>query len=151
MLIFWRQRLVILANPKTGTTALEETLAPLAAVVVQRPPQLKHTGAGKYHKFLAPYVGDGKDHTFQIVGVMREPVDWLGSWYRYRQRNEEVTDKSTHDISFDDFVRAWCTRKPPEPAPREGPTGPGRMTERLVVVRKRVTTVERRSLSSKAA
>ena len=54
MLIFWRQRLVILANPKTGTTALEETRAPLAAVVVQRPPQLKHTGAGKYHKFLAP-------------------------------------------------------------------------------------------------
>jgi hypothetical protein len=114
MLIFWRQRLVVLANPKTGTTALEETLAPLAAVVVQRPPQLKHTGANKYHKFLAPYVGDGKEHKFQIVGVMREPVDWLGSWYRYRQRGEEVSEKSTHHVSFDDFVRAWCQHKPPE-------------------------------------
>ena len=114
MLIFWRQRLVILANPKTGTTALEEVLAPLAAVVVQRPPQLKHTGANKYHKFLAPYVGDGKEHTFQIVSVMREPVDWLGSWYRYRQRRDEASEKSTRHVSFDDFVRAWCQSSPPD-------------------------------------
>ena len=114
MLIFWRQRLVVLANPKTGTTALEEALAPLASVVVQRPPQLKHTGANKYHRFLAPYVGDDKDHPFQIVGVMREPVDWLGSWYRYRQRKDEASDKSTRHVSFDDFVRAWCQKSPPE-------------------------------------
>lgn len=114
MLIFWRQRLVVLANPKTGTTALEEVLAPLAAIVVQRPPQLKHTGAGKYNRFLAPYVGDGREHRFTVVGVMREPVDWLGSWYRYRRRGEEVGEKTTHHVSFDDFVRAWCQAEPPE-------------------------------------
>ncbi len=114
MLIFWRQRLVVLANPKTGTTALEETLAPHAAIVVQRPPQLKHTGANRYHRFLAPYVGDGKDHKFTVVGVMREPIDWLGSWYRYRQRKDEVDDKSTRGKSFDDFVRAWCQETQPE-------------------------------------
>lgn len=114
MLIFWRQKLVVLANPKTGTTALEETLAPHAAIVVQRPPQLKHTGANRYHRFLAPYVGDAKDQKFTVVGVMREPVDWLGSWYRYRQRKDEVNEKSTHHVSFDAFVEAWCQTDPPE-------------------------------------
>lgn len=114
MLIFWRQRLVVLANPKTGTTALEEVLAPHAAIVVQRPPQLKHTGANKYHRFLAPYVGDSKEQKFTIVGVMREPIDWLGSWYRYRQRKDEVSSKTTHQMNFDDFVRAWCRDEQPE-------------------------------------
>jgi len=83
-------------------------------VAVQRPPQLKHTGAQKYHRFLAPYVGDGKNRDFTVVGVMREPIEWLGSWYRYRQRGDEVAGKSTQGISFDDFVRAWCQEEQPE-------------------------------------
>jgi hypothetical protein len=116
MLVFWRQRLVVLANPKTGTTALEETLAPLAAIVVQRPPQLKHTGANRYHRHLAAYVGDNKEAKFTLVGVMREPVDWLGSWYRYRLRKDEVSEKSTQRMSFDAFVQAWCQKDPPEVA-----------------------------------
>ena len=45
---------------------------------------------------------------------MREPTDWLGSWYRYRQRDEADAGKSTRGMSFDEFVRAWCSDPRPD-------------------------------------
>lgn len=51
------------------------------------------------------FIGENLD----IVAVMREPIDWLGSWYRYRQRSD-LDDKpsSTKGITFDDYVAAYC-------------------------------------------
>jgi hypothetical protein len=45
---------------------------------------------------------------------MREPIDWLGSWYRFRQR-DDVADPaaSTRGMSFDDFANAYCERPQP--------------------------------------
>lgn len=37
LLIFWKQRVVFLANPKTGSTSLEMALEPLAEIAFQRP------------------------------------------------------------------------------------------------------------------
>ena len=114
MLVFWRQGLVFLATPKTASTSIETALSPLAAVVVMRPPQLKHTNAQKYQRHVAPFLGDPKGETFVTTALMREPVDWLGSWYRYRRRDDEVPEKSTRALSFDDFVRAYCQAEQPE-------------------------------------
>lgn len=114
MLVFWRQGLVFLATPKTASTSIEAALSPLAAVVVMRPPQLKHTNASKYQRHVAPFLGDAKGTSFVTTALMREPLNWLGSWYRYRQRPEEVPEKSTRDISFDEFVRAYCRDEQPE-------------------------------------
>lgn len=114
MLIFWRERLVLLATPKTATTALESVLAPQAAIVVMRPPQLKHTNAQRYQRFVAPYLGDKDGTEFPTTALMREPRDWLGSWYRYRQRPDEVAGKSTRHLGFDDFVRGYCQDDQPE-------------------------------------
>lgn len=115
MLVFWDQRLTFLATPKTGSTAIEAALESLSAVVVQRPPVLKHTTVRRYHRFLGPYFEIASGHAFAVTALMREPRDWLGSWYRYRQR-EEITDprKSTIGKSFDDFVQAYCSDNPEE-------------------------------------
>lgn len=114
MLVFWQQRLALLATPKTGTTAIESALESLAAVVIQRPPQLKHTTVARYHRFIGPYLESSAGQPFTLVTVMREPRDWLGSWYRYRQRQDMGNDQnSTSGISFEDFVRAYCSDKPP--------------------------------------
>ena len=43
MLVFWKARLVMLAVPKTGTSAYERALSPLAGMVVSDPPELKHS------------------------------------------------------------------------------------------------------------
>lgn len=115
MLVFWKQRLVYLATPKTGTTAIEAALESLASVVIQRPPELKHTSVQRYWKYLAPFLEKAADEDFTVVAVMREPIDWLGSWYRYRQRGSGVTpEKSTRGMSFDAFVEGYLSDPQPE-------------------------------------
>jgi hypothetical protein len=114
MLVFWEQRLAFLATPKTGSTAIAAALESLAAVSIQRPPLLKHTTVHRYRRFIGPYLEAASKDTFTLVALMREPRDWLGSWYRFRQREETEPGKSTAGMSFDAFVRAWCQDPRPE-------------------------------------
>lgn len=114
MLVFWEQRLVLLATPKTGTTSIAKALESRAAISIQRPPELKHTPVKRFRRFIGPYLEQVSKEPFTVVGVMREPRDWLGSWYRYRQR-PGIPDKrrSTAGMSFDAFIEAYCSEKPP--------------------------------------
>jgi hypothetical protein len=116
MLVFWPQKLVILAMPKSGSTAIEASLGQLATLAISRPPELKHTPAYRYQRFLAPYLrNSSRDaETFEVFAIMREPIDWLGSWYRFRQR-ESVTEpgRSTLGLSFDEFVDGYMSKPRP--------------------------------------
>lgn len=114
MLVFWDQRLAFLATPKTGSTAIAAALESLAAVSIQRPPLLKHTTVHRYRRFIGPYLEAASKGEFTVVALMREPRDWLGSWYRYRQRDETDPARSTRGMSFDSFVRAWCSDPRPD-------------------------------------
>ena len=114
MLVFWRQGLVFLATPKTASTAIETSLSPLAAVIVSRPAHLKHTNMQKYQRQMAPFLGDSIGERFATTALMREPEAWLSSWYRYRRRDGEVPEKSTREMSFDDFVLGYCQSEQPE-------------------------------------
>ena len=114
MLVFWKERLVFLAVPKTGTTAIEGALAPKAALVLREPPLLKHATVQRYKRILQPMMDITKEPPFDTVAVVRDPVDWLGSWYRYRHRDDRVGHaNSTRGLSFDDFVGAYMADKPP--------------------------------------
>jgi hypothetical protein len=117
MIFLHKARLVILSQPKTGTTALEEVLSPRASISVSKPPELKHMSYRGFMKFVAPLIEaqTGLDRSdYEVVAVMREPVDWLGSWYRYRTRDELKKPGNprsmnfTGNMSFDDFVRDVC-------------------------------------------
>lgn len=114
MLVFWEQRLAFLATPKTGSTAIAAALESLAAVSIQRPPLLKHTTVHRYRRFIGPFLKAASKDSFTLVALMREPRDWLGSWYRFRQREETEAGKSTRGMTFDAFVRAWCQDPRPE-------------------------------------
>lgn len=122
MLIFWRQRLVLLATPKTGTTSLEASLESMADVAVLRPPALKHTTASSYRRHLAPYLEERAGGAFRTVAMMREPGDWLGSWYRSRLREaDEIDHLDERDLpaplrSFPEFVEAHLLAAPPPAA-----------------------------------
>ncbi len=114
MLVFWDQRLVFLATPKAGSTAVAAALEPLAALSVQRPPLLKHTNARRYHRFIGPYLKAASGDVFTTVALMRHPIDWLGSWYRYRLREDVLDERMrTAGMTFDDFARAYC--RSPQP------------------------------------
>lgn len=115
MLVFWKQKLVLLAVPKTGTTAYAEALKTQASMIVSDPPELKHAPVYRYNRFFRPmFERMGASH-MDVMAVVREPVSWLGSWYRYRQRPFlEGRATSTKDISFDRFVDAYCSgQRPP--------------------------------------
>ncbi|GAW33851.1 hypothetical protein RA2_00896 [Roseovarius sp. A-2] len=115
MLVFSNQRLVLLAVPKTGSTALEVALAPLASMIVRGPPELKHAPVYRYNRFFRPMIERFAGGEVAVVAVMREPVSWLGSWYRYRHRAALAGHpNSTQGISFDAFVSSYCQGKPQE-------------------------------------
>ncbi len=106
MLVFWAEKLVFLAVPKTGTTAIEGALAPRASMVLRDPPQLKHSPVYRYRRFLQPlFAQGGGQPDMETFAIVRDPIDWLGSWYRYRMRDALIGHQnSTLGISFDDFV-----------------------------------------------
>lgn len=110
MLVFWKEKLVLLAVPKTGTTALEQVLAPRASIAVLDPPELKHAPVYRYNRFFRPMFEKAcKTDDIETVAVMREPVSWLGSWYRYRSRAFlKGRPTSTDGLSFDEFVLAYA-------------------------------------------
>ncbi len=119
MLIFWRQRLVVLATPKTGSTSLEAALESLADVAVLRPRALKHTSAAACRAHVIPYLEAAAGAPFESVALMREPVDWLGSWYRAELREAQEAGwpedpASTEALAdFEAFVAAHLGPAPP--------------------------------------
>ena len=51
-----------------------------------RSPRTKHMTMRVFERYMMPYlreIGAGDTETFCVI---REPTDWLGSWYRYRSR-----------------------------------------------------------------
>lgn len=113
MLIFAEHGLAYLANPKSGSTAVMLALQPKADIVFKR--GRRHMNAKRFLKHVAPFLKDTYDIETETVAVMRNPADQLRSWYKYRTRAELAgTPRSTADISFDEFARAACSRKPPE-------------------------------------
>lgn len=113
MLIFSASRLAYLATPKTGTTAVEIALAPRADIIFGK--RRKHMTAQHFKAKIAPFL----IHTFGVeaetVAVMREPVDQLRSWYKYRARPAiSGRPRSTEGLSFDDFVMAVTSEAPPD-------------------------------------
>lgn len=108
MLIFWKARLAVLAVPKTGSTALEQALSPVADSAILNPPGLKHCTVRKFRRELSPFFEQKGKRRLELVAVMREPVDWLGSWYRYRTRGDlDGQANSAAGLTFDQFVDGY--------------------------------------------
>ncbi len=114
MLVFIKEKLVILAVPKTGSTALQSALASRADMVVANPPELKHAPIYRYDRFFRPMFRKMFDVDPEIMAIVREPTDWLGSWYRYRTRKFlQGESTSTANLSFDKFVCAYLEEERP--------------------------------------
>lgn len=108
MLIFWCRRLVFLATPKAGSTAVEVALESLAEVAVQRPPEMKHVNAEGFQRFVRPWLAALTVDRFTTIALMREPVDWVRSWYRFRLRDDQ--EDPAHPmagVDFDRFARSY--------------------------------------------
>jgi len=114
MMVFYGAKLVLLSVPKTGSTAVQSALRPHADMVISDPPELKHSPLYRYNRWVRPMFEKVCGTELEVVAIMREPVDWLGSWYRFRQRPHlDGRPTSTREISFDRFVDDYCRGKRP--------------------------------------
>ncbi|WP_420005934.1 gamma-glutamyl kinase [Arenibacterium sp. LLYu02] len=114
MMVFYKARLVLLSVPKTGTTALQSALRPHADMVISDPPELKHAPVYRYNRWVRPMFDKVCGAELEVVAVMREPVSWLGSWYRFRQRDDLMgKPASTKGLNFDQFVEDYCKGQRP--------------------------------------
>lgn len=114
MLIFLHHDLVFLPGSKTGTTALEGALRPHCSIEVRNPPRLRHMNVRRFRREWRPFLNASYGFDGQTVSILREPLEWLQSWFRYRSRDEiKATDRSTANMSFDSFIEAVLQDTPP--------------------------------------
>jgi len=104
MLIGVAKRFVFVANTKTASSSIEALLAPHAEISRPGGPAAKHSSIGQI-RYVYSFLFNQPDHapeTFFTFGVMRDPIDWIGSWYRFRRGNK-VEAPLPRDLSFRDF------------------------------------------------
>ncbi|MEM9715094.1 MAG: sulfotransferase family 2 domain-containing protein [Pseudomonadota bacterium] len=111
MLIFLEKSLIVYAVPKTGSTALQAALHRHADISMQG--AAKHITVGKVEKRLSSFLGSLTDTPLEGFAIIREPIEWLHSWYRYRRRADVPAERSTADLGFDDFVALYLSETPP--------------------------------------
>lgn len=110
MIVFIKEKLVILSAPKTGTTSLQAALEPHASIMFRDPPGVKHVNLGKYQRQIRDLLENLADGPLETFGIVRQPLDWMGSWYRCRQRDQLKGHKnSTHGIAFDEFLMSYMS------------------------------------------
>ncbi|MEP2534220.1 hypothetical protein [Shimia sp.] len=115
VLVFFKQNLAFLSVPKTGTTAFEIAMRPMADIVFTK--GVKHMTVGKFHKRFAPFLKATYNVAPERLAVMRDPVDVIRSWYKYRSPDRMGDNPYCHGgVSFDEYVLDVISDKPSKAA-----------------------------------
>lgn len=114
MLISYNAGLAYLAAPKTGSTSIEDQLRPVSSIIFQGSAHAKHLNVREYRSFVRPLLDHIHAPNLELCAVMRHPMDWIQSWYRYRQREDERSEFSTRDTDFDAFIDGFLQDEKPQ-------------------------------------
>lgn len=105
MLVSLKKNITFLAMPKTASTSIETALAPHCPIIFGKNPVIKHISYRRYDRFIVPYLDEIGHPSIDTTCLIREPISWLFSWYKYRSRPNIVDPtKSTADMTFDEFA-----------------------------------------------
>lgn len=104
MLVGFDKRFVFVASTKTASTSIEHALMPYADIVRGGDARRKHIGLqDAFWTYDMIFAQPGyRPESFFKFGVMRDPLDWIGSWYRYRLGNK-VESPLPEGLSFAEF------------------------------------------------
>lgn len=112
-------RFVLLCNPKTGSTALEKAYRRHANFDVGRGTPWKHMSWRTYREVFGDYFDRCGCETYAVI---RDPVDLLVSWWRFRQRPKIQNPRHRHHVNstvgvpFDQWIQEWASQSPPSRA-----------------------------------
>mgnify|MGYP000727585795 CR=1 FL=1 len=108
MLIGLKHRFIFIANTKSASTTIEHHLQRSAEIAIRHQAYGKHWPASTIEQVFGPYFQKAgvKPESLFRFGVIRDPVEWLVSWFNYRQRPEldANSPRSCRGVDFDDFV-----------------------------------------------
>lgn len=113
VIVLKKAGLVFLENPKTATQSVRQMLA---EYLDDTPAHARtpHINSETYWHGWFLYMVEYTGKLPETFSVMREPLDHIASWYRYRQRKAiRGHENSTYGISFADFVEALLLPDPP--------------------------------------
>lgn len=114
MLISFKHRFIVFSMPKCASQALERAIGHKSDMVLRDPPGVKHCNYRRYDKFLRPFVERFSESPPETLCLFREPIDWLHSWWRYRQRPYlDGKPNSTRGFCFDRFVTMYLDGEGP--------------------------------------
>lgn len=113
MLISIENKIAFLAMTKTASTSIETALFPYCDMAYYGNSRIKHISYRRYNRFVAPYLNSLGYRDIETTCLIREPISWLHSWYRYRSR-PAITGKahSTAGLSFDEFATLYLSNSP---------------------------------------
>ncbi len=108
MLISLEKKLAIFAMPKCASSAIHAEFSRINAIRLAGSPDVKHTNYITWRRHLVPYLESLGFSEFETVCLFREPLDWLESHWRYRQRPAARSGpNSTTGVSFEEFVELY--------------------------------------------
>lgn len=118
MFYLYAPGIVMLSATKSGSTSIDRAFSARAALSIPSPPGVKHMTYKGFMADLMPFMESAFGVTrddLQVVDIMREPVGWVRSWFRYLSR-EQLADPThprhgfyTGNMSFDEFVEIFCS------------------------------------------
>jgi hypothetical protein len=111
-----------LCMPKCASTSIEQAIKPFFNINFAGSPNTKHINAQFFfeslhsiHLKLHPRV------KIESFCLMRDPLDWIESWYRYRSRNQ-LKNKNNRDhqrytgeMSYDEFIKEYISKRKRKP------------------------------------
>lgn len=95
-------------------------LQPYSDISLVGPSFFRHTNFRQYSNYIKPYLNEvaGTD-TLETICLVREPLSWLNSQYRFRSRfdirkpNHPRHSSSTQGITFPEYLEAYMSEDPP--------------------------------------
>lgn len=120
MLLSMKYSFVVLFTPKCASNSIESMLLPYSDMSLIGPPYFRHTNFRRYSEYIEPFVKKvARNGELETICLVREPLSWLNSHYRFRTRlkirnpNHPKFITSTANIDFDEYVAAYMQTDPP--------------------------------------
>lgn len=120
MLISIEYNYVFLCSTKCASNSIQAMLKSYSDIAFLKLPAFRHTNYREYSQHIKPYLSEkvGID-SIETVCIVREPLSWLNSWYRFRSRSALRNPKhpnhknSTFGVQFSEFIEAYMSPNPP--------------------------------------